>query len=335
METNSEYTLELEGLSVGYMHDKQEVPVLNALNMAVRKSETVALLGLNGSGKSTLLRTLVRLQDVLTGQVRLMGQELSVWTRRDLARLLSFVSTEIVTSNNLSVFDLVALGRFPYTNWSGRLTADDKQIVDQAIRSVEIHHLSEKKISELSDGEKQRAMIARALAQDTPLVVLDEPTAFLDLPHKYEIFRLLQNLSAEQGKSIVMAIHDIRIAMQEADKVWLVNAGHIVDGSPEDLVLSGQIQRVFGSGNTVFDIGTGDFFVPRKKRGRIYLEGHGDAYTWTKKGLSRLGYQVSCNKSDELHVAINQRENELMWEMNNKGEISKYKSLYDLSLALT
>jgi iron complex transport system ATP-binding protein len=321
-------------LSVGFSQGGVSIPVLKDLNLKVRRGETIALLGLNGSGKSTLLRSIARLQPVLSGEVLLNDIELGKWPKKDLARQLSFVSTEIISSNNLTVFDLVALGRFPHTNWTGQLLEEDKKVIYEALDAVEISTFAFKKINELSDGEKQRAMIARALAQDTPIIILDEPTAFLDLPHKYEIFRLLHEQSRAYNKSIIIAIHDLNIALQEADKIWLAFDGQIMEGAPEDLILDQSIIKVFGQGKAEFDLESGNFKMPRKQNLNIGFQAKGIEADWTKKALERMGFQVDCNNPAIQSVALNQTENGLTWVLKNGNQETTCNSIYELSTIL-
>jgi iron complex transport system ATP-binding protein len=328
------HSIELKDLSVGFSRGKDKISVLKKLNLKVKRGETIALLGLNGSGKSTLLRSITRLQPVLSGEVLLNDVKLERWSKKDLARQMSFVSTEIIHSNNLQVVDLVALGRFPHTNWSGKLSTEDKKIVLEALESVGISSMAYKRINELSDGEKQRTMIARALAQDTPVIILDEPTAFLDLPHKYEIFRLLQEQSHAHGKCIVIAIHDLNIALQEADKIWLAQEGRVIEGAPEDLILDQSIVKVFGQEKAEFDFASGNFKMPRIRNLSICLRGDGVEADWTRKALERLGFQIDCNNSAELTVTVNQNGKQISWVLVNKKQESTYHSIYELSNVL-
>lgn len=334
MNNPANHSIELRNLSVGFTKGGGSITVLKNINLLVRTGETIALLGLNGSGKSTLLRSISRLQPILQGGITLNDIDLDDWPKKDLARQMSFVSTEIINSNNMQVFDLVALGRFPHTNWSGKLSAEDKKIVHDALGSVGISHLAFNRINELSDGEKQRTMIARALAQNTPIIILDEPTAFLDLPHKYEIFRLLQEESHAHGKSIIIAIHDLNIALQEADKIWLALDGQIMEGAPEDLILDHSIVKVFGQGKAEFDFESGNFRMPRKQNLNICFRGDGVEADWTIKALERMGFQIDCNKVAEVSVTLNQFQNKHIWILTYRNKETTCNSIYELSTLL-
>ncbi len=330
----ADHRIKLSNLSVGYYQGSRQKKVLSNLNLSIFAGEIIALLGLNGSGKSTLLRGITRLQAPLSGEITLNNLDLNKWSKNDLAKQLSYVSTEIISNNNLHVFDLVALGRYPHTSWTGHLSDNDRKIIYNSIRSVGIEGFTYTRINELSDGEKQRAMIARALAQDTPVIILDEPTAFLDIPHRYEIFRLLAELSLKMKKSIVISTHDLNIAIQEADKLWLVSNGNITEGSPEDLVINNSISQVFGSESVIFNHENGNFIVPRKKRFTISLSGKGTVATWTIRALERLEFEVVCNKTTAMSVAINQSGNEFKWVLKLNAQEKTFSSIYELTTYL-
>src|SRR5690606_10684611 len=172
---------------VGYLQaGDQPLEVLKNINLTAATGEMVALIGSNGIGKSTLLRTIAAFQPSLAGEIQISGKGLKTLNPKEISRIMSFVSTEIIRIPNLSVFDLVAYGRFPYTNWIGMLANEDKRAVYDAIEKVGLGEMAGKPVMQISDGERQRAMIARALAQDTPVIILDEPTAYLDVSNKYE-----------------------------------------------------------------------------------------------------------------------------------------------------
>ncbi|MCH7658592.1 MAG: ATP-binding cassette domain-containing protein, partial [Bacteroidetes bacterium] len=235
---NREPVLLTNELEIGFTVSKyRKDSVYSGINISAANGELVALIGQNGIGKSTLLRTLANLQKALSGEILIKDTEISEYKRIEIARIISFVSTEPVRIANLKVFELVALGRFPHTNWAGRLKQGDRKVVQEAIRLVGLEGFEQKPVSEISDGERQRAMIARTLAQETGIVILDEPTAFLDLPGKYEIIQILNDLASNTGKTIIFSTHDLNIALHQADKIWLMLPGEIVAGAPEDLVL--------------------------------------------------------------------------------------------------
>ncbi|MDQ3394416.1 MAG: ABC transporter ATP-binding protein, partial [Bacteroidota bacterium] len=213
--------LNTKNLTVGYKKGRQENIVLKSLQLELRGGELTCLLGPNGIGKSTLIRTLSAVQKPLSGTVFIKQKNILSYKTDALARLVSLVLTEKIPGGNLNVFELVSLGRYPFTGWTGNLTKEDKAIVESSIALTSINHLKEKKIQELSDGELQKAMIARALAQDGVLMFLDEPTAHLDVSNRVEIMNLLRDLANETQKAILISTHDLDLSIQTSDKLWL------------------------------------------------------------------------------------------------------------------
>jgi iron complex transport system ATP-binding protein len=227
--------------------------VLSAdLNISLKKGRVVGLLGPNGSGKSTLLRTLAGLQPALSGTVTVMGQPVKSNQVRQTARVLSVVLTGRIDVRNLTVLQLVAMGRYPYNNWLGRLGEDDRKMIRQSLEWTYLWDLRNQMVNEMSDGEQQRALFAKALAQDTPLIILDEPTAHLDLPNRVSMMQLLRKLATETGKSILFSSHDLDLALQVADELWLLKrGGTLITGSPGELCEGTVFEDVFYSGAPV------------------------------------------------------------------------------------
>lgn len=218
-----------------------------------RSGQITALLGRNGTGKSTLLRAIANLTPAASGQVLIGGEDVQKIGAQKLARRLAFVNTERVDADLLSVYDLVAIGRSPYTDWMGRLTADDEQIIAQAMRVANVEMLAERSVDTLSDGECQRVMIARALAQSTDVILLDEPTSFLDLPNRYELCRLLGELAHRENKCIIFSTHELDIALSLADSVALVDTPYLRHLPTAEMISSGNIERLFDSDYIKFD----------------------------------------------------------------------------------
>lgn len=216
----------------------------------------VALLGRNGTGKSTLLRAMAKLGDVAEGEILVDGKSIADIDIRQFARLVAFVNTERVDVEALSAYDLVAIGRSPYTDWLGRLTDDDRVVIERSMRVTGVEHLAERMVETLSDGECQRVMIARALAQDTPVILLDEPTAFLDLPNRYELCTLLSRLAHDEGKLILFSTHELDIALSLADSIALVDSPQLVHLSTQAMIESGSLERLFNSDLVGFDQAT-------------------------------------------------------------------------------
>lgn len=243
------YTIRLENLSLGYGRRI----LFSGANIGFGWGEFTALIGRNGTGKSTLLRTIASLARPLSGRILVNEQPLESLSREELARTISFVSTDEIRVANLKVADVVALGRAPYTNWFGSLTAEDHQIIDRSLELVGMTDFASKGVDTLSDGERQRVMIARALAQDTPVILLDEPTAFLDLPNKYEICLLLRRLAHNSGKCIIFSTHDLSIAIELCDTMAMIEDGSFCYGTAQDLIDTGRLQRLFHSTQLFFD----------------------------------------------------------------------------------
>lgn len=255
--------LKTNNLTIGYKSKKEEAIIASNINIDLHKGELVGLVGANGIGKSTLLRTLTKVQPLLSGDVIINSKELSKLSNIDLAKSLSLVLTEHITSKNLSVLELVALGRQPYTNWIGNLSQTDKEVVKNAILKTNIEDIKDKKCYELSDGQLQKVMIARALAQDTDLIILDEPTTHLDMYHKAYILNLLKSLASETKKTILFSSHEIDLAIQLCDKLIVMTKDNVVLDSPCNLIAKGAFNKLFPQDLIIFDDNTGSFRVKK------------------------------------------------------------------------
>lgn len=262
MRPDNDIFLSLHDLDVGYRDRCQTTVLLKGLNLQLRRGRLVALLGQNGAGKSTLLRAVTCATRPLAGYVELagVGVDLHQLSYRERSRLVGLVTTERVLAGALTVRELVELGRQPYTGQLGRLDDHDHEVVDEALESVGIAHKREAMIADLSDGERQKVMIAKALAQRTPLIVLDEPTAFLDVASRIEMMTLLHRLAHEQGKAILLSSHDISQSLLLADELWVITADRsVVAGPTEEVVLSGIMGHVFTSEALAFNNELGDY----------------------------------------------------------------------------
>lgn len=281
-------------LAIGYrLARREEQVVAEELELALAPGEMVCLLGPNGAGKSTLMRTLAGLQPSLSGSVNLTGRPLDSLSPSALARRRSIVLTDRVDVGNLSARGLVSLGRHPYTGWDGRLSATDQAAVTWALAAVGATELAQRPVQELSDGERQKVMIARALAQEPELILLDEPTAFLDLPRRVEMMGVLRSLARETGRAILLSTHDLDLALRSADRLWLLGSdGRLHQGAPEDLVLTGAFERAFASERVSFDPFSGSFHSQRPTAGIVHLHGQGLARRWTERALEREGFWV-------------------------------------------
>ncbi|PXY39951.1 ABC transporter ATP-binding protein [Flavobacterium cheongpyeongense] len=253
--------LSTSNLNIGYKSKKGVTTIAENLNLNLTSGKLISLIGANGIGKSTLLRTITGIQKPLSGNVFLNDKSISVYKPLDLAQNLSLVLTEKLPPSNLSVFELVALGRQPYTNWVGTLTRKDMEKVHEAMRLTQIAHLASKKHFQISDGQLQKVLIARALAQDTPLIILDEPTTHLDLLHKVSLFKLLKKLTEETQKCILFSTHDIDLAIQLSDEMIIMTPEMVVQDDPCNLIAKGSFDTLFKDENIVFDAEKGKFIV--------------------------------------------------------------------------
>ena len=287
-------TIRLDDLSIGYSIKKHHTKeVASHIQATIRSGELTCLLGENGVGKSTLLRTLSAFQPKLGGHIWLLGREVESYTDRQLSRIISVVLTERCEIRNMTVRDLVGMGRSPYTGFWGRLSPNDWEVVDRSIRLVGIEVLASRMVHTLSDGERQKVMIAKALAQETPIIFLDEPTAFLDYPSKVEIMQLLYRLIQTTEKTIFLSTHDLDLALEIADKIWLMERKQgITVGTPEDLALSGRLKSFFSGRGVVFDDASGLYRIQMQYKYRIGIRGEGVRYLMLRKALQRCGIRV-------------------------------------------
>ncbi|MBN1463663.1 MAG: ABC transporter ATP-binding protein [Paludibacteraceae bacterium] len=247
--------LSTKSLSIGY----KKTCIQQHLNLQIRTGEMICLIGPNGCGKSTLLRTLCGLQKPISGSFELKEKDFKLLTTNEKALLFAFVLTDKVSIDNMTVVDLVFTGRYPHTTWLGNRTKKDKLKVDEAIDMVHLSHKKNSFINELSDGEKQRVMIAKALAQDTALIFLDEPSSHLDLPNRVDIMLLLHRLAKETNKAIVLSTHELDLAIQTADKLWLMHENGVETGEPDSMKIKILIEKTFASNSVEIDSTTGNF----------------------------------------------------------------------------
>ncbi len=308
MNVESPVALETRDLSVGYKTGRRRSTVIvSSINVRLSHGEFVCLLGPNGAGKSTLLRTIARMQPSISGQTLIQGTDLSALPGQQLAKLLSVVLTDRLSITRLTGYDLVSLGRFPHTGWSGRLSAEDRQIVGWAIEVTHSEHLANRDVSEMSDGERQRIMIGRALAQKPSVMLLDEPTAFLDLPTRVEITGLLRRLAREADLAVLMSTHDLDLAIRSADTLWLMQAeGSVAVGAPEDLVLDGALEGTFGTPELTFDSELGGFRSTPAVFATVRLDADGLQGLWMKRALERSGFGLT--EEDSAFASVSSDE---------------------------
>ena len=253
--------LQTSNLSIGYSHKKEKTIVASNIDLSLKKGKLIALIGANGVGKSTLLRTITGIQKPLSGTIFLNRNNIHELDSLILAQNLSVVLTEKLPPSNLTVWELIALGRQPYTNWIGKLTDNDIAKINEAIELTQISHLVTKKHYEISDGQLQIVLIARALAQDTPVIILDEPTTHLDLLHKVVLFKLLKKLTQETEKCILFSTHDIDMAIQMSDEIIIMTPETTVQDQPCNLITKGVFNTLFKDEHIIFDGEKGKFVI--------------------------------------------------------------------------
>jgi iron complex transport system ATP-binding protein len=303
-------------LAIGYPQQVQ--PLVSNLSLALSAGQFVFLLGPNGVGKTTLLKTLAGLMEPRSGSIHYAGRLIVDLSRHELARQRSIVLSPREVDGSLRVRELVALGRLPYADWLGTLSADDDAAVTQALAATDSIHLADRPARQLSDGERQRVLIARALAQSTPVIFLDEPTAFIDLPGRMGIVGVLKRAAHEMNKAILLSTHDLDMALEVADQVWVLDReGSLEEGMPEELVLRGTFNRAFPS-SARFDPQTGRFRWPHELRGSVIVVGDGLTADWTARALQRVGLRTRVVASTELQ-RLNENRTPVVWTPTEPG----------------
>ncbi|MBT8317031.1 MAG: ABC transporter ATP-binding protein [Lutibacter sp.] len=266
MKSMSKHILKVSNLSIGYTSKSEVKTIASNLNIELKAGNLVCLLGENGIGKSTLLRTLTKVQPTLNGEIVIDSTKLETYSYANLAKIVSLVLTERLPDSSLTVFELVALGRQPYTNWIGYLTTEDLQIIELAFEKTSTKHLMNSKCYELSDGQLQKVLIARALAQNTPIIVLDEPTAHLDLHHTINTFSLLKNLATDFQKTIIVSTHEVNLALQLADELWLMTPSKFISGKTSKLIKDNDIGHLFDSDLISYDKALNQFTIKHNSK---------------------------------------------------------------------
>ncbi len=291
--------IELLNLKIGYKPSRKETKVVaDNLSATLRAGELVCLLGPNGAGKSTLMRTMAGMQKPLDGLVELGGVNIHELPARELAKQLSVVLTERISIGAMTAYALVALGRYPHTNWAGTLNDKDHEVIQWALKTTGASEFANRNIGELSDGERQRVMVARALAQEPQLMILDEITAFLDLPRRVEIMQMLRDLARTTNRAILLSTHDLDLALRSADIIWLLPKGGAMQvGVPEELVLNGAFAKAFASEGIEFDSQLGAFRIAQLNQRDIVVIGEGEAALWTRRALERQGFCVLAQET--------------------------------------
>lgn len=324
------FAIQTRELAIGYQDNRVINRLFENLNLTLRPGVLTCFMGPNGIGKSTLIRTLAGLQKPLSGTVDYVVKDSSPAISNSslsLAKNVSVVLTDRISTANMNVYELVSFGRYPYLGWGTVLSDDDKQIIQRSIEYVQIQHLSHTRILELSDGQLQMVMIARALAQDTPIVLLDEPTAHLDLNNRVEIMNLLRKLARTMNKAILVATHELDLALQTADNIWLAGFDRtIVAGIPEDLVLNGTFDKIFQLKG--FDLKTGKIHHEAHRKQTVHVEGSGHSYLWTRNALERCGFSFAREMATHT-IIIDSEGPAVEWWVDNSHRFDSIQTLID------
>ena len=332
MKEDRKNILETNDLEIGYKKSSATHSVLKEINLSLKSGELVCFLGPNGVGKSTLLRTMAGIQRPLQGQVLVDQRPLSSLSLNEKAKYISLVLTDR-TAGNLTIKELVSLGRHPHTHWSGKLDREDIVKIEDAIAKTHMEALQHRKLYTLSDGQLQKAMIARALAQDSAIMILDEPTAHLDLNNRMEIMDLLHKMAKATNKAILAATHELDLALHTADKLWVASFERpIVAGVPEDLILNGTIEKTFIREDTIFNPFSASFSLSRPTLGAsVRLTGEPLVQQWTRHALRRLGLSVSETEG-ELHIEVQEKDGTISWTLKFPGGTEYHDSIETLLL---
>jgi iron complex transport system ATP-binding protein len=326
--------IELRRLSIGYKPSRKEIKIVaENITAALRAGELVCLLGPNGAGKTTLMRTMAGMQKPLGGEVRLDGAIIHDLPARELAKRLSVVLTERISVGAMTTYAMVALGRYPHTNWAGTLSDRDHDVIQWALRTTGAVEFANRQIGELSDGERQRVMVARALAQEPQLMILDEITAFLDLPRRVEIMQMLRELARTTNKAILLSTHDLDLALPSADRIWLMpKNGALKIGGPEELALSGAFETAFAGEGVSFDQQTGSFHIAQAEAGVVNVIGEGKEAFWTRRALERKGFRI--DNDAPLQIKVVAENDQTNWRLTCNGNQREFSSLDSLLSAV-
>ena len=319
-------------LSIGYSHRGQATCVAKALNLALKAGEFICLLGPNGAGKSTLIRTLAGMQAPLSGSLNLQDQTFHSIPPRQRARLISVVLTEALPIGMMDAYSLVALGRHPYSGWLGGLDQTDKERIAWAFKAVGAEGLEGRQIAELSDGERQKVSIARALAQEAQVMLLDEPTAFLDLPRRVELMSILRNLAHREQMGLLLSTHDLDLALRFADRLWIITTdGKLIQGYPEELAMSGELAAIFANENLDWDAERGSFRAHPNPCLKAHIQGDSIHVLWTRRALERLGFGIATpGEKSALRIQVVDMDEHVEWSVDRNGKQATHTSIGQL-----
>lgn len=297
----TDLVLNIQDLSIGYSKT-----ICTDINAQVNRGELIGLTGKNGSGKSTLIKTILGLQSELSGSILIHNENAKHWSVQKRAKNIAVVFSRLSQVPAIPVFDLIALGRLPYGNGLGKLKSESLDLIENALELVGIQHLSKRFATQLSDGQLQMVMIARALVQDTQLVIMDEPTSHLDIENQFKIFELIYKLSNETQKTFIVASHQIELVLQNATQLWWMNEGQFYAGYPEQVAYEQEIYEKLSQEKIKFDYQAGHFHFQHSKLRKVKLTNdNSDLAYWTKHALERSGFEIVSEAEIEVQIDKN------------------------------
>lgn len=313
--------LELQNVNIGYNKS-----LFENINLDAEKGELIAVIGKNGVGKTTLLKTISRIIPVLNGNILINEVNLDNFSANKLANIIGFSAIETISVSNLTVYDLIRIGRTPHTSLIGKLKLKDKQIINDAIEKTDLKKLLNNEISKISDGERQRAFIARLIAQETEILIFDEPTAFLDVITKHKIVTLFREIAKCFNKTVIFSTHDLKLAINTVDRIWLYNKTNVISTTPEDAILNNTFKSIFFDKNIEFNNFTADFDVLKPCIGYVNLVSNSNElrYIWTKNAVVKNGFKI--NNNADIKIIVNNNN----WTLYSDNQTKKINSIYSL-----
>jgi iron complex transport system ATP-binding protein len=325
---NNKVLLKTDKLSLGYRQRKGQIVFLQQnLNLELFEGELVCLIGPNGCGKSTLIRTLSGIQQPIKGSVLVGDKDITWLNISERSDLMGVVLTDKDAVENISVREIAALGRYRSTNWLGKVSEEDEDRVSNALELVGLSGFEDRAYGSLSDGEKQRSFIAKVLASDSAIMLLDEPTAHLDIPNKVSIMSLLRDLTRKSGHALLVSTHELDLAMQLADQIWLMIPGdRLHTGTPEEILQSGLLDKVFGNDLLSFNPGSGSFCVKTDNKQTIFIEGNNSLFDITLKASKRLGYASTDRDNANIVVKIEESH----WKISHHTNLYQVNTFVNL-----
>jgi iron complex transport system ATP-binding protein len=314
---------------IGYKIKKKINRIVSNINICAESGEIIALIGINGSGKSTLLKTIAGILKPIKGSLHIDYKLFDLYSKKEAAKKIAVVNSEIIQTQYLKVKNLISFGRFPHQSFTDKISKKDTEIIEKSMRAVNISHLADKNINEISDGERQKVMIARALAQDTEIILLDEPTAFLDLENKYTVHHLLHEIAEKENKCIIFSTHDLNIALKTADKIWLIKDKSIHQGAPEDLILNNHFSGIFKNTEIKFNPINNEFSISSEKKIPVKIVNRTNNEVFKHILINALNRKQFYESTDNTEITIEiKKENE--WLILSKQTKYFANTIYDL-----